>query len=228
MRTTIFPLRHLSLLLAALMALGSAAQANVPRAAETLIIDAAAFATDDAWGAQPSMLNASFGPFIVVDAHTVELHGLIDSESPSDFAAMLAGFPAIRTLRMVECPGSADDDANLALARMVRAARIETVVPAGGSVRSGAVELFLAGVRRSADSRAEFVVHSWRDENGREAADYAADDPVHRAYLDFYSDMGLSLTLAARFYALTNSVPFAQTLSLAPADLAGLGMLEVI
>lgn len=171
---------------------------------------------------------AIFGPFRMVDPSTAEMHGVVDGTSPAQFAAMRAAYPNLRTLRMIECPGSDDDEANLALGRMLRAARIDTVVPAGGSVRSGAVELFLAGVHRKADSRAEFAVHSWRDSLGREADDVAADDPVHREYLEFYREMGLSDDSAREFYDLTSSVSFDTALYLAPLQLAAMGLLDVI
>lgn len=171
---------------------------------------------------------ASFGPFRVIDPANAEMVGVVDSRSPDQFAAMLRAYPGIATLRMIECPGSEDDEANLRLARMLRRARIETVVPAGGSVRSGAVELFLAGVRRRADSHAEFAVHSWRDELGREARDMPQNDPVHREYLDFYREMGLSEDSARSFYALTNSVAFDDAVYLAPLQMAGMGLLELL
>lgn len=171
---------------------------------------------------------AVFGPFRVTDPASAEMIGLVDSETPAQFAAMLRAYPDIATLRMIECPGSADDEANLRLARMLRRARIETIVPAGGSVRSGAVELFLAGVRRRADSHAEFAVHSWRDELGREARDLPATDPVHREYLDFYREMGLSEDSASRFYALTNSVSHDDAVYLAPLQMAAMGLLEML
>lgn len=177
---------------------------------------------------QNSPALASFGPFRVTDRTSAEMIGLVDSRTPGQFAAMLKAYPGITTLRMIECPGSEDDEANLRLARMVRQARIETVVPAGGSVRSGAVELFLAGVKRRADSQAEFAVHSWRDELGREARDLPANDPVHREYLDFYREMGLSEDSAHRFYALTNSVSFDDAVYLAPLQLAAMGLLDML
>lgn len=171
---------------------------------------------------------AVFGPFRVTGPATADMIGLVDSRTPADFGAMLRAFPGIATLRMIECPGSEDDEANLSLARMLRRAGIETLVPAGGSVRSGAVELFLAGVRRRADSHAEFAVHSWRDELGREARDLPSDDPVHREYIDFYREMGLSEDSALRFYALTNSVSFDDAVMLAPLQLAAMGLLEML
>ena len=95
-----------------------------------------------------------------------------------------------------------------------------------GSIRSGAVELFLAGARHTADPGAEFVVHSWMDEDGLEANDYPASDPVHREYLDYYAEMGIPSDKAQAFYALTNSVPFSQQLRLSRHDLARYNMLH--
>lgn len=171
---------------------------------------------------------ATFGPFRVTGPTSADMIGVVDSRSPAQFVAMLRAYPGIATLRMIECPGSEDDDANLDLARMLRRARIETVVPAGGSVRSGAVELFLAGVRRRADSQAEFAVHSWRDDLGREARDVPETDPVHRQYLDFYREMGMNEESARRFYALTNSVSYDDAVYLAPLQMAAMGLLDLL
>jgi hypothetical protein len=56
---------------------------------------------------------------------------------------------------------------------------------------------------------AEFAVHSWLDNHGREAGDFAANHPAHRLYLDYYVEMGMSEAQARSFYAMTNSVPHA-------------------
>lgn len=153
---------------------------------------------------------ARFGPFRVIDATHAALVDVTDSSSPARFAAMLRAFPGIAAIEMIECPGTEDDRANLVLGRMIRAHGLVTHVPAGGSVRSGGVELFLAGKRRLADPGAEFAVHSWEDENGREARDYPEDAPENRAYIAYYQDMGMSQAEARAFYAMTNSVPFEQ------------------
>ena len=164
--------------------------------------------------------RARFGPFSVIDAATVRMAGDVDAATPRQFAAMLAAHPGLRRLEMVDCPGSLDEEANLILARAIHRARMETVVPRGGSVRSGAVELWLAGVRRSADADAEFGVHSWADEYGREAKDYPASDPVHAQYLGYYREMGMDDAKARAFYALTNSTPFDDVRYLTRDDMA--------
>ncbi len=161
-----------------------------------------------------------FGPFTVVDGTTARMAGDVTSATPRQFAAMVAAFPGLKRLELVDCPGSLDEEANLALARAVRRSGLATHVPAGGSVRSGAVELFLAGVTRSAHPSAEFGVHSWRDEDGLEARDFPEGHPVHREYLDYYREMGLDPVKARAFYAMTNATGFDQVRYLTKADMA--------
>ncbi|MGX5712106.1 alpha/beta hydrolase [Sphingopyxis terrae subsp. ummariensis] len=161
-----------------------------------------------------------FGPFAVVDGTTARMSGDVDGATPRQFAAMLAAFPGVRRLEMIDCPGSLDEEANLILARAIRRAGLETVVPSGGSVRSGAVELWLAGSTRRAAPDAEFGVHSWADEYGREAKDYPASDPVHAEYIGLYREMGMDDAHARAFYALTNATPFDQVRYLTRDDMA--------
>ena len=156
---------------------------------------------------RPAYGAVEYGPFRVIDGQTVALLGETDSRSPAHFARLLREHPGLARLEMVECPGTLDDRANLELGRMIRRARLSTVVPANGSVRSGAVELFLAGVERRIDNGAEFAVHSWRDEYGREASDFSMEAPQNRTYLDYYREMGMDEGQARAFYAMTNSVP---------------------
>lgn len=153
---------------------------------------------------------ARFGPFRVLDPARAALVDITDADSPAQFAALLKAYPGITLIEMIECPGTEDDRANLKLGKMIRARGLTTHVPAGGSVRSGGVELFLAGTTRIADPGAEFAVHSWEDDLGREAKDYAANAPENLAYLNYYREMGMAEGDAARFYAMTNSVPFDQ------------------
>ena len=170
--------------------------------------------------AAPEQSIATFGPFRVLSEQRVELNGSIESDTPAQFRALLRAFPLIRQIDMVECPGTGDDEANLALARMVRKAGITTFVPNGGSVRSGGVELFLAGVERRAEPGAQFAVHSWVDEDGLEPDDYAESDPVNQEYVAYYREMGMSADKAKAFYDLTNSVPHDEALYLKPVDIA--------
>jgi len=162
---------------------------------------------------------ARFGPFRVVDGQRAALVDVTDERSPAQFEAMLRAYPQIAMLEMIECPGTEDDRANLKLGRMIHARGIVTHVPAGGSVRSGGVELFLAGKQRIADPGSEFAVHSWADEDGREAKDYPAEAPENRAYITYYREMGMPEGEAKAFYAMTNSVPNADAKWLTAQDM---------
>lgn len=164
--------------------------------------------------------GAQFGPFRVLDERRAALVATTDAASPQAFAAMLAAYPGLEVIEFVDAPGTSHDLANLALGRAIRAAGLATHVPDGGSARSGAVELFLAGTRRTVAPRALFAVHSWRDELGREPADFAEDAPENRLYLDYYAEMGMGDDTARAFYAMTNSVPHAGALWLQGADMA--------
>jgi len=164
---------------------------------------------------------AAYGPFRVHDQSRASLVGATNGATPGQFAALLRDFPDIAVLDMVECPGTDDDRANLALGRMIRAAGITTHVPAGGSVRSGAVELFLAGAIRQIDDGAEFAVHSWLDDSGRQPHHFAADSPENRLYLDYYAEMGMSRGAARAFYAMTNSAAHDDARWLTAQDMRG-------
>ena len=157
---------------------------------------------------QPVSGIATYGPFRVIDSAHAALVGITDERSPRQFAAMLRDYPQLATLDLVECPGTFDDSANLELGRMIRKAGIATHVPRGGSVRSGAVELFIAGAERKIDDGARFAVHAWEDDTGHQAGDYALTAPENAKYLNFYREMGMSAADAKAFYAMTNSVPF--------------------
>jgi ATP-dependent protease ClpP protease subunit len=168
----------------------------------------------------PSQALAQYGPFHVVAKDRAELIGSIESETPRQFKAMLSAFPEIKQIDIIDCPGTGDDAANFEIARLIHRLGIATNVPNGGSVRSGGVELFLAGAQRKAAPNAEFAVHSWRDKNGREAKDYASNAPENLEYINFYKEIGMDDAKAKAFYAMTNATPHASARYLKGSDLA--------
>ncbi len=155
---------------------------------------------------------ASYGPFRVLDEHRAALVDITNRYTPAEFALMMANHPGIAVIEFIECPGTHDDRANLRLGLMIRALGIAAVVLEGGSVRSGAVELFLAGATREIAEDSEFAVHAWMDDHGMDAGDYSPDSPEHLKYLSYYGEMGMDEQEAERFYAMTNSVPFESAL----------------
>jgi hypothetical protein len=169
--------------------------------------------------AAPQAPVAQYGPFLVMDRTRAAIVGSTGSQTPAQFDAMLRDYPELAVLEMIEAPGTSNDIANLEVGRRIRAAGLTTHVPRGGSVRSGAVELFLAGAERRIDPGAQFAVHSWLDNYGRQPGDFAEDDPANRLYLDYYQEMGMSAQRARDFYAMTNSVPHESALWLRAEDM---------
>ncbi len=220
-------MRRIAILLIALFAAAGSPLAAQSVVYEEVIEETGVFAqggSDRLVEAQPSPALpggiATYGPFRVLDGARASLVAATDARSPEQFAAMLRAFPQIRTIEMIECPGTDDDRANLRLGMMIHARGIAMHVPGSGSVRSGAVELFLAGYRRIADPGAEFAVHSWADEDGHEPGHFAADAPENRLYIDYYRAIGMSEAQASAFYAMTNSVPNADAKWLTSAEMA--------
>jgi len=170
--------------------------------------------------------GAAYGPFRILNETTAAMVGGTDERTPAAFSAMLRDHPGIATLELVDCPGTEDDRANLRLGRMIRAHGIATHVPNNGWVASGAVEIFLAGVRRLVEPRAEFAVHSWEDDTGRGPNDFSPEAPENRDYIDYYRAMGMSESNAKAFYAMTNSTPFSRPRHLSASQMAQWSKLE--
>lgn len=194
-----------------------AASAISPSASSTARYAAPQVQSQLATGAREP--GAQYGPFRVLDKTRAAMVGSTDQTSPAHFEAMLRDFPHLQVLEMIEAPGTMHDIANLAVGRQIRAAGLRTHVPDGGSVRSGAVELFLAGTQRTMDDGAEFAVHSWLDNFGREPDDFDPEHASNRLYLDYYVEMGMSEERAREFYAMTNSVPHSSALWLGAEDM---------
>ncbi len=163
---------------------------------------------------------ATYGSFRVISPERAEMIGTTDSYSMDRFNQMMAAYPSVQQIDMVDVAGTVDDEVNLALAAKINALGIATHVPQNGSVRSGGVELFLAGQKRTAHPTAIFAVHSWMDEDGLEPHDYAADHPVHKSYIDYYHIVaGMSRKQAHDFYWMTNSAPHDSYITLGKSDI---------
>ena len=134
--------------------------------------------------------------------------------------AAVSADPQIRILELRDCRGTVDDSANLRLGRIIRRNDIPTTVPAHGSVRSGALELFLAGAERSADDSARFVIHAWQTEGTKDRDSRAFSSSMSDAHTRYYRDMGMIEQDAQSFYRLTTAVPSGRGFRLKASELA--------
>jgi acetyl esterase/lipase len=116
--------------------------------------------------------------------------GTIDGTTPGRVMQLLLEHPEVRTIVLDDVPGSVDDDSSLRACRLIRHHRLSTHVPSDGEIASGGVDMFCAGVNRTADPGAMIGVHSWGGvaESGAAAS---KDDEAHQMYLEYGREMGL-------------------------------------
>jgi hypothetical protein len=86
-------------------------------------------------------------------------------------------------------------------------------------IASGAVDFFLAGIKRTRESGSLIGVHSWA--SGRqEAADFPVGHENQLPYIDYYVEMGFSQEDAEAFYYFTiNAAPAADIYWMTDAEI---------
>lgn len=155
-----------------------------------------------------SCSDKGFGVFSSQDGMIAIMDGVINSKTPKHWDNFIAEFPNINRIEMKDCPGSSDDEANVVLARKVRAQDVNIHLPSDAVIASGAVDLFLAGTTRTREAGSQIGVHSWADGNNNVATDYPVGHEEHDLYIDYYKEMGFSQADAEAFYYFTiNAAP---------------------
>jgi hypothetical protein len=159
------------------------------------------------WSASTRAQQPEFdidGPAVFTPLGT-ELHmnGSIFPQTVSHFHAATLGKSQLKTLVLHDIPGSVDDDAALRLYRAIRQRGLNTHVPADGVVSSGGVDLFCAGVHRTAESGSLLLVHPWEDDRLGRGDQVPLSNPIHDFYRNYYAEMGIG----KGFYELTLFAP---------------------
>ena len=119
-----------------------------------------------------------------------ELNGVIGPWTMPQLLRLLHDAPQLKGIRMVEVPGSMDDDTLVRVGRILHRSGLATHVPADGMVASGAVDFFLSSASRSFEEGAKIGVHSWAGGDG-DGSTLPKSDPAHQMYLDFYQEIGI-------------------------------------
>ena len=136
----------------------------------------------------------SFAERATFEVNGVELimEGVIDGSTPGRLKRVLDDNPDLEWIVLDYVPGSADDEANLRAARMVRDRGLNTLVPSYAMIASGGTDFFLAGVERVVENGACIGVHSWSGGDVEaEPVDLPRNHPEHQKYLDFYRAVGI-------------------------------------
>lgn len=124
-----------------------------------------------------------------VDGEMLFMNGEINSKTPEQLKEIVSENPQIKTIVMLEVPGSNDDEANLPMAKWVREKGLNTYLTKDSFVASGGTDFFLAGKKRTMEEGAKIGVHSWSDTMGKEAKDLPKDHPDHEMNRKYIEDM---------------------------------------
>ena len=125
-----------------------------------------------------------------------DVRGTIDSRTIEDLKTALADNPHIKTLRLINVPGSVDDENSLTqLSDFIQAQGLKTLVPSNGVVSSGGTDLALMGNVRVIEPGACIGIHSWATEEPIEGQTNGSKLPkshsAHQLYLNFYHKVGV-------------------------------------
>lgn len=168
--------------------------------------------------------DADSAVFTLAPGSNTELRmaGTIDCTSNGKLQSMLSAHP-IDTLVMTNVPGSVDDEANIAMAKVVSAQNLSITVPEFGLIASGGVDLFLAGASRVIGNNATFGVHSWATGDGTQGITVYNNDPgnsQHQLYITYYDQFVSGLKDGRPFNSMTNIATdfYVYTLQAAPAS----------
>lgn len=147
----------------------------------------------------------TFGIFTVLeDNATIEMNGDITSRLENDFDRMLAAFPNAKKVIMKDCPGSLDDETNLKVSKKMHERGFEFHLMATSVIASGAVDMYVGGVKRTREAGSKIGVHSWGSEPGEPiATSYPRGHAVHLPYINYYKSVGFSQQEAEAFYYFT-------------------------
>ena len=142
-----------------------------------------------------------------VSGDTAYGNGVTKSRSLSDVRRFLDDNPQVRTLVLQKMPGTQDMTTNRKIARLIRERGLNTRLESRSMIASGAVDLFIAGNRRTMDCGAMIGVHSWQQATPEGALIRGAEfsprtmgvDRQQNFHEDFLEDMGVD----PAFYAFT-------------------------
>lgn len=142
----------------------------------------------------------------IVDGTNAEMYGVINSNIVSNVNELLTNHSSVKNIILMNVPGSADDDSNLAAARIIYNRGINTELKATSSIASGGVDFFLAGTNRVIAQGAIVGVHSWADSDGTQASQLPMNDKQHDSYISYYTEIKMDDPSGFYFFTI-NAAP---------------------
>lgn len=134
--------------------------------------------------------------FIEVKENQAYLSGNLGTKTYSQIRNLIANHPKVKTLVMLNVPGSVNDLVNMHTGRLLRENSFTTKVLSNSRIASGGVDLFCAGKKRIVEKGAKLGIHSWcciggnnLTDNNFTATQVPKDHPAHRFQLEYFTMM---------------------------------------
>lgn len=118
------------------------------------------------------------------------MNGTISSSTPAAVLELVFKHPEVKTIEMLNVPGSIDDVANLRASLYVHKFGLNTRINSKSVIASGGTDFFLAGKKRTIEEGAKIGVHSWAG-GATAATDLPKTDEAHKKYLDYYTKINI-------------------------------------
>ena len=158
------------------------------------------------------------------DGETATLNGDLGVTTYIQLRDVIANRPEITRLVLDQVPGSLDDDINLHTGRLVRAAGLDTHLPATGDVSSGGVDLFVSGARRTVEEGGILAVHSGCCVDGQPYDQLPRTHPVHVPFIAYLDEMlGEAQGEAFHFFTI-EAAPFEETRPMTREEMVRFGV----
>lgn len=119
------------------------------------------------------------------------MRGVINGGTPYALRRAVRQNPGIRTIVMVDVPGSVNELANMEAARFVRRQGISTYIPYNGYIASGGTDFFMAGVTRTMEHGTQIGVHAWQN-NLHSGNILPRNHPDHKSFLRYFASINIS------------------------------------
>ena len=127
-----------------------------------------------------------------INGNTAIMVGIINENIVEEVENLINNHHEVKTIIMLNVPGSVNSNANLKAGRIIRLNNISTVVPKNGYIASGGTVFFCAGVNRTVEKGAKVGVHSWKNDIVTDASKIPKNNSFHRPYVIYFKEMGIS------------------------------------
>lgn len=120
-----------------------------------------------------------------IEGDIAYMSGVITASTPAKVLELIFEHPNVKTIEMINVPGSIDDVSNLRASLYVHQLGLNTHLNARSIIASGGTDFFLAGNERVVAKGAKIGVHSWSG-GSKPATELSKNHKSHKKYIDYY------------------------------------------